>query len=128
MDTLTVRITTNPAKISITNFPITFRKAKVSNLMYMPQSNSQVLFKISSNGQFDKNIEYATSQKWFFIQPICQNTTLGYISIEKCDDWDYVEKEEKELTNFTLSFFENDTLIPSSYLSTNPIDLQMKFK
>ncbi len=109
--------------------PVYFNKVKISNIIYVPQNDQDIVhLKIATSGKFDKILDTTNGRKYFYIQPIMKNTALGFLNISNCNDWDYEETDYKYLTDFKMTFYENDNLITDSYLADNPIYLEITFK
>ncbi len=131
MDKLTIKVTTNPMQIEAKNCPaIKFRKLRVSSLVYSPQTNTAgpINLKIETGSHFDKTIEYGSFRKYFVIKSIVKDVSFGWVNISNCNDWDYCQQEEENLTDFTIWIYEDGNLISSAYLSANPLNLELTFK
>lgn len=133
MQKLTIKVNSNPFPIDTQwGIPIKFNKVRLSELFfYKPETTSTniVQLKIDTGGKFDKNIDGSTGRLYFYIKPILKDSTVAYVNLSNCNDWDYYDKDNsKYLNDFSMKFYENNTLISSAHLATNPIYIELTFK
>ncbi len=131
MQKLTLKADSNPFKVDTQwGVPIRFNKVRISKLLFKPESNSQnnIEFKIETGGKFDRNIDGSTGRQYFYIQPVMKDTTVGFVNISNCNDWEYSEKEPKYLSDFSMKFYEDNALVSSAHLATNNIYIELTFK
>lgn len=131
MHKLTIKANVNPFVVDTQwGIPVKYNRVRVSKLLFTPSSNvnNSIEFKIDTGGRFDRNIEIATGKPFFYIQPVMQAASVGVVNMSNGNDWDYCECEPKYLTDFTMKFYEDTTLISSAYLAANNIYIELTFE
>ena len=120
-----LHINQNPYTLDITNYKLTFKKIRLSHLVYLPNTTSeQVRLKIYTS-KFDRTLNIDENVFYFKILSVIKDNGIGYVNYYNCTDIDYIGEHEKYFTSCVFTFYENDTIIDSNYLSNNPIDLEL---
>jgi len=119
---LTIKMTTNNQLIQC-SVQIPFRCVRVTKLAYTPSADNTIL-KLQTGGELDQ-VTDLNDQKYLICVPtsklLTAYTNEHQSSFDLCNDFTSM------MNNFYLRVYEDTTLVSNSYLTANPLWLELLF-